>query len=221
MLYLIKLDNAYKIGFTTNLNERIKQLSPTHLDIELISTKFGNKKDEKEIHELCNEFKLKNELFKLDINVVNIFNSYISLHLKNEINNKFIDYKKSFDLYKELCENILEKSLLILDKTQKLNDSINKTIDLKEKTRHGIFESFMKYLLNKGFQKYGYWYKLKYNNHISDWFATEIYVNYISNDKPIIICFDSAGIDKEVLFRGMIETEEDFDRVFKQLGIKL
>lgn len=86
---------------------------------------------------------------------------------------------------------------------------------------HVIVESFKDYLFNNKFEKFGHWYKLKYNNHISDWFATEIYVNYISNDEPIIICFDSAGIDKEVLFRGMIETEEDFDRVFKQLGIKL
>lgn len=86
---------------------------------------------------------------------------------------------------------------------------------------HVIVKSFKEYLLNNKFEKHGYWYKLEYHNHISDWFATEIYVNYVSDDKPIIICFDSAGIDKEVIFRGMIETEEDFDRVFKQLGIAL
>ena len=48
MLYLVKLDNAYKIGYSANVEERIKQLSPTHVEVELLSAKAGNKKDEKE-----------------------------------------------------------------------------------------------------------------------------------------------------------------------------
>lgn len=77
MLYLLKLDNAYKIGYSTNIKNRIKQLQSTHVDVELISTKFGNKHDETIIHLLCKDYHIKNELFQIDDNVTKIFNTFI------------------------------------------------------------------------------------------------------------------------------------------------
>ena len=40
MIYLVQLDNAYKIGYAKNINNRIKNLSTTHVIVNLIDSKF-------------------------------------------------------------------------------------------------------------------------------------------------------------------------------------
>ena len=77
MIYLVQLDNAYKIGYAKNIDKRIKNLSATHVVVNLIDSKEGTYKDEKELHNLCNEFKIKNELFKIEEKVLEIFKNYI------------------------------------------------------------------------------------------------------------------------------------------------
>lgn len=106
MLYLVKLDNAYKIGYSKDVEARIKSLFTTHVDCKLISTKFGNKKDEEILHLLCEEYHIKNELFQIDTKVEEIFNTYISYRLKEDIEkqNKIID---SFKELKAQCNKVL------------------------------------------------------------------------------------------------------------------
>lgn len=77
MLYLIKLDNAYKIGYAKDINKRIKNLAVTHIVVNLIDSKEGKYKDEKELHKLCSNFKIKNELFEIKDEIVDIFKNYI------------------------------------------------------------------------------------------------------------------------------------------------
>ena len=77
MIYLVQLDNAYKIGYAKDVNKRIKNLEATHVIINLIDSKEGEYKDEKELHRLCRNFKIKNELFEIKDDVVNIFKNYI------------------------------------------------------------------------------------------------------------------------------------------------
>ena len=77
MLYLVKLDSYYKIGYSDNIEQRLKQFEPTHIEVKLLSTKFGNRSDEKELHKLCKNFKIKNEIFEINEEVINIFNCYI------------------------------------------------------------------------------------------------------------------------------------------------
>lgn len=101
MLYLVKLDSAYKIGYSKNPSQRIKQFESTHIEIKLISTKFGNKDDEKQLHLLCNDYHIKNELFKQDNNVIKIFNTYISENLMMEVNS----LTKTISLQKEIIKN--------------------------------------------------------------------------------------------------------------------
>lgn len=112
MLYLIKLDNAYKIGYTKDVSKRIKDLGTTHLIVELLSTKLGNKKDEKALHNLCKEYRIKNELFLPYKEVENLFNKYISANLKEQITDelkKYIEVIKIYDImmhkYEELLQN--------------------------------------------------------------------------------------------------------------------
>lgn len=104
MLYLVKLDNSYKIGFSKDIHNRIKQIGVTHTEVELISTKFGNKEDEKELHLLCKAFWIKNELFEINKTVEQIFNTYISIHLQKSINNKIGNDRKIIEKYEELVE---------------------------------------------------------------------------------------------------------------------
>lgn len=39
MIYLVQLDNAYKIGYAKDVNKRIKNLSSTHVIVNLIDSK--------------------------------------------------------------------------------------------------------------------------------------------------------------------------------------
>lgn len=102
MLYLLKLDNAYKIGYSTDIDTRFKTISSTHVYCELISTKFGSLQDEKELHKLCEEYFIKNELFLLDDNVVRIFNLYICKHLQKGVN----DYNKNRKRIAECIQHV-------------------------------------------------------------------------------------------------------------------
>jgi len=103
MLYLLKLDSCYKIGYTKNIQERIKHLSVTHLEVELISTKHGDKNDEKEIHKLCRKYKIKNELFQINNEVEKIFNTYISIHIQQSINNTLKTQRSMIETYQQLA----------------------------------------------------------------------------------------------------------------------
>lgn len=127
MLYLIKLDSYYKIGYSQDTLSRIKQLSPTHVDVELISTKLGNKDDEKEIHKLCKPYHIKNELFLISKEVESIFNTYISIHFEKEVancnklllkmlnitpDNELEEIKHENSLLRKICSNYEEMEIL-------------------------------------------------------------------------------------------------------------
>ena len=125
MLYLVKLDNSYKIGYSKNIEDRLKDLFVTHIDCKLISTKFGNKKDEKELHRLCEKYHIKNELFQIDSEVEEIFNTYISKNLENELNKKLNDCSKVINekvtIIRSLC-NIYKYSYLKIEEIELDND---------------------------------------------------------------------------------------------------
>ncbi len=102
MLYLVKLDNTYKIGYSKDPVKRIKQFQATHIDIELISTKCGSIKDEQHLHYLCAEYHIKNELFKQDNEVIKIFNTYIS-----NIESDMFDYKRLSIRQEEIINDLI------------------------------------------------------------------------------------------------------------------
>ena len=53
MLYLLEDRDYLKIGYTTNLNERMKSYKTCNCYIKLIASKPGSKKDEHRLHKLC------------------------------------------------------------------------------------------------------------------------------------------------------------------------
>lgn len=128
MIYLVQLDNVYKIGYTDNIKERINSLSKTHLNINLISLREGDIKHEKLLHKACKEFHIKNELFEINDLVVDIFKNYqFDTIANNKIHN--IEYEIN-ELKSELnkLKEDYDKSLTIITK---LISSINENIELK------------------------------------------------------------------------------------------
>lgn len=121
MLYLVRFDNALKIGYTSNLINRLNNFKTTQLNVELISSREGNVKHEKILHELCSSSKLRNELFKDDPMVISIFNNHIFNDNEIEIKTLQIENKKL------MIEN---QSLKLENKTiekenKKLIDNLN------------------------------------------------------------------------------------------------
>lgn len=141
MLYLVKLDNTYKIGYSEDIISRIKQISATHIEVELISTKLGNMKDEKKLHELCKEYHIKNELFMVNKEVCKIFNTYICENLRTPKDDIEQLKKENERLTEELEKYIyytlsaLEHSDELLKINKKLNDMIE---ELTNSIKHNV-----------------------------------------------------------------------------------
>lgn len=111
MIYLIKSGNALKIGYTSNIKTRIVNYKTHNLDLELLYTKEGSRSDEKKLHSLCNEYKIENEWFKYNNEVIEIFNNFICTGIKSK--SKF--RTKSF--------NNNQKQLVHTEKTINKNSS--------------------------------------------------------------------------------------------------
>ena len=134
MIYLVQLDNAYKIGYAKDVNKRIKNLSATHVVVNLIDSKEGKHKDEKELHKLCNNFKIKNELFEVNQEVLDIFKNYISysediqeLKVENDINidSNILVLSENFSYMIVLSDEELSKKINLSVKTiKRLNKSL-------------------------------------------------------------------------------------------------
>ena len=75
--YLVQSGTAYKIGRTTNVNQRFGELSYHNFEMKMIS--FVNKNIEKELHRKYKEKRIKNEWFSLndkDVDyILNLFNN--------------------------------------------------------------------------------------------------------------------------------------------------
>ena len=76
MLYLIKDRDYLKIGYTSNLDQRQKAYETTNCYAEVLMTKDGTRKDESDLHKLCDKWHYKNEWFHYDDEIVKIFEEY-------------------------------------------------------------------------------------------------------------------------------------------------
>ena len=125
MIYLVQLDNAYKIGYAKNIDKRIKNLSSTHIIVNLIDSKEGTYKDEKELHRLCDNFRIKNELFKIEEKVLDLFKNYIPYSEEiekidsNKVNINDIILPKSYYGILTLSDEELSKEINLSVKTIK------------------------------------------------------------------------------------------------------
>lgn len=76
MLYLIKDRDYIKIGYTSNLDQRQKAYETTNCYAEVLMAKDGTRKDESNLHKLCDKWHYKNEWFHYDEEIVKIFEEY-------------------------------------------------------------------------------------------------------------------------------------------------
>ena len=105
MLYLVRLDGYLKIGYSTNVANRIKGFMTTSLNVELLATREGELFHEKEMHKLCAEFNLRNELFKDHPTVIELFKNHIFFEYETKYKELMIRYLALMDENKELKEN--------------------------------------------------------------------------------------------------------------------
>lgn len=96
MLYLVRLDNDHlKIGYSKEVDKRIKNFETSHVNVELISTRIGSVAHEAFIHRICNKYKIKNELFEDKQEVIDLFNNYEFEKELEERNDIIKRYNKS------------------------------------------------------------------------------------------------------------------------------
>ena len=103
MLYLIKSSKYLKIGFTNNLEDRLKQYDTHNPDYELISTLNIAKRHEKRIQDLCMPYHYKLEWFYDVPEVIEIFNTYPNRILEELI---MFAKEKFEELFKLFANNI-------------------------------------------------------------------------------------------------------------------
>lgn len=83
MLYLIEDRDYLKIGFTTDLEQRISSYKTTNCYAKLIDSKPGSRLDEKALHLLCEQYHYNREWFYNNDEVKNIWNNYKSNFYEN------------------------------------------------------------------------------------------------------------------------------------------
>lgn len=76
MLYLIKDTDFLKIGYSSNIEERMKEYATHNPSYELIGVREGDKEFEKFFHNRFKEFRLRNEWFEYKDIIVEDFLNY-------------------------------------------------------------------------------------------------------------------------------------------------
>lgn len=110
MLYLVKLDAAYKIGYTKNLKSRISSFKTSCVTVELLSWREGSIENEKELHRVLKEYNIKNELYEMNDGLKELFDTFkfdLNLDSKMELDRlkKENDKLKSdLNYYKKIVE---------------------------------------------------------------------------------------------------------------------
>lgn len=129
MLYLIKSNKFLKIGYTSNIDNRIKQYKTHNPDIKILSIIEGTREDEKKLHELCKEWKYDSEWFYYSPKIIELFSN-------NILNSEIIIRENIVKTYEEFIPKLckFKKKLLF--------DILFKLVECCE-------ENTMKIILNK------------------------------------------------------------------------
>ncbi len=94
MLYLIKCDNFLKIGYTSNLENRLKHYHTHNPNFEILYTRKGDKKDEHYLHKLLSKYKIdSSEWYKYSPYIIKVFKNYEPYKLDQEYNKNIITDK--------------------------------------------------------------------------------------------------------------------------------
>lgn len=154
MLYLIKSNNKLKIGYTKNLDSRLKSYKLHNPDAILLMSKDGSVKDEKNLHNLCRDYQVHNEWYNDCEEVVNTFSEYKIETIPDKVERHDDEIEKLQDVIKNL-----EKYISILEiKNNDLEKSNVKILDEYNKVykHYDDFSFFILDEINKIRRKLGY-----------------------------------------------------------------
>lgn len=76
VVYIVRIGKPIKIGFTTNLQSRLKSFQTTAFDIKVLLTLPGDRALERRLHELFAEVRIERELFQADWRIFNFIDHY-------------------------------------------------------------------------------------------------------------------------------------------------
>lgn len=138
MIYLIESPNYYKIGYTNDINKRLKQYKTHCLEINLVDCQEGDSKDETLLHYICSPFLVENEWFRKDseiLNIWNIYNKYLKVHLHTKSRLNWKEYsifkeggKHNTEIFKFEEFNTEEFSSLLNILSEELNVNLESNI---------------------------------------------------------------------------------------------
>ena len=153
MLYLIEDRDYLKIGYSKNLNERLKAYELHNCYAKLIDSKPGTPQDETNIQELCKDYLYKGEWFYNTPKVKQVFQNYCNFSLDEIHQYKSYIVARALSILKYW--NTLDMILICYEyKKVLLPKCFNTT---KQKCD---FENKLKQLVNEN-----------YNHcHIADWY---------------------------------------------------
>lgn len=125
MIYLIDNRVHYKIGFTTNIKNRLTQYKTESCDNNIINYKIGSKEDEKNLKHLLKPYKYQGEWCDRNQKVLDIFNNYESKYP--------FDIKELINSYKTYLINCLKSNDFTKFKFSKFNIDDVEQIQLDKK----------------------------------------------------------------------------------------
>lgn len=150
MLYLIKSSNYIKIGFTNNINNRMKAYNTCNPDYELLDTVEGTEEDESNFHNIISKYHYRGEWFYFNQEILDIWNStfgrkvFIKLTKENltEENLRMIKIEQDDEYYQKTQalmyrENFVLNNLKILiDTNQPFYDFLVQKIEESDHNKY-------------------------------------------------------------------------------------
>lgn len=120
MLYLIKSSDFIKIGYTEDLQKRLKSYKTHNPNFKLLGTKKGNKEDETHLHRLLHKYKIdKTEWFTYSTFIIKVSHEYSPNKLDQEYTKNIVTIKHINKLLKNNDTKKLNRLKYLID-TKKL-----------------------------------------------------------------------------------------------------
>ena len=136
MLYLIECDAYYKIGYTKNLENRLREYDTLNPSYKLLDFKEGSYEDETTLHKLCKKFLFKGEWFHKNDQILTTWNSYISTNSKGAYDHIHF-YPEFYQLFYRFKDSLSKDLLLYI-----INHSTNNIMRLRSEDLLIMCKSF-------------------------------------------------------------------------------
>lgn len=145
MIYVLDNGIHFKIGYTTNLDKRIKQLQTgSSTELKVICVKHGDVALEQQLHSTLSKYHVRGEWFEKSPEVMNVIANLVDYSLDKHVKVKEfsfdlvdwpdvkvikedeygIDYMYIYRAFADSCEVTKQLVLDFMNKTQRINELI-------------------------------------------------------------------------------------------------